>query len=100
MKSYYVYILECSDQKLYVGVTNNLERRVAEHQSGENKSAFTFSRRPVKLVYHIEFYSIDDAILFEKQLKGWTRKKKLALINGEFEKLPALSKKNFKKKEG
>ena len=100
MKSYYVYILECSDQKLYVGVTNNLERRVAEHQSGENKSAFTFLRRPVKLVYHIEFYSIEDAILFEKQLKGWTRKKKLALINGEFEKLPALSKKSFKKKEG
>ena len=51
----YVYILECSDRSFYTGVTNDIDRRVEEHQSGENKEAYSYSRRPVKLVYS-EFF--------------------------------------------
>ncbi len=95
MISYYTYILECSDGKYYVGVTNDLDRRLAEHQEGLNPKSYTYSRRPLKLVYHLELNAIEEAISFEKQLKGWTRKKKEALIKGEFEMLPGLSKKKF-----
>lgn len=51
MKKYYVYILQCSDFFLYTGITNNIERRVEEHQKGINKNCFTFKRRPVKLLF-------------------------------------------------
>ena len=73
MKMMYVYILECSDHSLYTGVTNDIDRRVEEHQYGENKEAYTYSRRPVKLVYSEFFIDPTDAINFEKQIKGWTR---------------------------
>lgn len=66
-----------------------------EHNHSHNKSSYTFSRRPVRLVYFEEFNDIDMAIEKEKQLKGWSRKKKEALIQGDFESLPELSKKNF-----
>lgn len=91
MKMMYVYILECSDHSFYTGVTNDIGRRVEEHQSGENKEAYTYSRRPVKLVYSEFFIDPTDAINFEKQIKGWTRKKKIALINGDFKELVRLS---------
>ncbi len=90
----YVYILECSDRSFYTGVTNDIDRRVDEHQSGENKEAYTYSRRPVKLVYSEFFIDPTDAINFEKQIKGWTRKKKIALIKGDFKALVRLSNHN------
>ena len=90
----YVYILECSDHSFYTGVTNDIDRRFEEHQSGENKEAYTYSRRPVKLVYSEFFIDPTDAINFEKQIKGWTRKKKIALINGDFKALVRLSNHN------
>ena len=94
MKMMYVYILECSDRSFYTGVTNDIDRRVEEHQSGENKEAYSYSRRPVKLVYSEFFIDPTDAINFEKQIKGWTRKKKIALINGDFKTLVKLSNHN------
>jgi putative endonuclease len=94
MKMMYVYILECSDRSFYTGVTNDIDRRVDEHQSGENKEAYTYSRRPVKLVYSEFFIDPTDAINFEKQIKGWTRKKKIALIKGDFKALVRLSNHN------
>ena len=94
MKMMYVYILECSDHSFYTGVTNDIDRRVEEHQYGENKEAYTYSRRPVKLVYSEFFIDPTDAINFEKQIKGWTRKKKIALINGDFKTLVKLSNHN------
>jgi putative endonuclease len=94
MKMMYVYILECSDHSFYTGVTNDIDRRFEEHQSGENKEAYTYSRRPVKLVYSEFFIDPTDAINFEKQIKGWTRKKKIALINGDFKALVRLSNHN------
>ena len=84
---YFVYILECSDETLYVGVTNNLDRRFVEHCEGIDEDSYTSSRRPLKLVYHEVFKYIDKAIAREKQLKRWSRKKKQALIDGALDKL-------------
>ncbi len=100
MKIMYVYILECSDLSFYTGVTNNLDRRFEEHQHGDNKTSYTYLRRPVKLVYYEIFWGPIDAINFEKQIKGWSRKKKIALINGDYNEIVKLSnKKNNSKKE-
>ncbi len=95
MKDYFVYILKCSDVSYYTGVTNNLERRLEEHNSGIIKG-YTSSRLPVKLVFSERFSDINDAIRLEKQLKGWSRKKKEALIEGDFYSLVELSKKKSK----
>ncbi len=86
----YIYILECANGKYYTGSTNNLERRLAEHQNGEGAN-FTKKHLPVKLVYFEEFQRIDEAFYREKQVQGWSRKKKEALINGTPEKLHDLS---------
>jgi putative endonuclease len=88
----FVYIVECSDGSFYTGVTNDLDRRIAEHNEGLIHKAYTFSRRPVKLVYHEDHSDPYYAISREKQIKGWSRKKKMAMINGEWGKLPGLSK--------
>jgi putative endonuclease len=92
MKQYHVYILLCSDGSYYTGVTNDIDRRFIEHESGVNKDCYTFSRRPLKLVFGEPFPDINQAIAFEKQIKGWRREKKAALINGNWEQLPKLSK--------
>ncbi|MFD1628620.1 GIY-YIG nuclease family protein [Pseudopedobacter beijingensis] len=92
MKQFYVYILECADGTYYVGITNNLEGRLFEHQKGISNEAYTFKRRPIKLVFSEAFTDPQQAINFEKQVKGWRREKKEALIRGEWDKLPELSK--------
>jgi putative endonuclease len=96
MKFMYVYILECSDGTYYTGVTNNIERRLNEHQSGCIRDSYTYNRRPVKLVYHEIFNDPSYAITYEKKLKKWSQTKKKALIDGDFDKLIVLSKKKFK----
>ena len=85
-----MYILECADGSYYTGSTNDLDARVIEHQDGEGAN-YTKKRLPVKLVYFEEYDRIDDAFYREKQVQRWRRQKKEALINGEFQKLPALS---------
>ena len=87
----YMYILECADGSYYTGSTNNLELRLAQHQLGEGAN-HTKKHLPVKLVYFEEFQRIDEAFYREKQVQGWGRKKKEALINAELEKLPEYSK--------
>ena len=89
-----MYILECSDRSLYVGSTRNLEYRLAQHQAGEG-SLYTRTRLPVKLLYFEEFDRVDAAYFREKQVQGWSRSKRLALVHGQLEKLPPLSKKRF-----
>ncbi len=91
MKKYFVYILSCSDGSYYTGVTNDVLLRVDQHNQGLDSRAFTFSRRPVKLVWHAEFLNPVEAISREKQIKGWNRKKKEALIEGNYDLLPELS---------
>lgn len=76
-----MYILLCSNGCYYTGSTNNLERRLAEHQNGEGAN-FTRKHLPVELVYYEEHQRIDEAFYREKQVQGWSRKKKEALING------------------
>ena len=92
-KRLYVYIVECKDESYYTGVTNNVQKRLAEHNSGLDNKSYTYSRRPVKLVFSQEFSDSNEAIRFEKQVKGWSRVKKKALINYDFEQLVKLSKK-------
>ena len=91
MKTYYVYILECADGKLYTGMTNDISRRMVEHQAGRSKSAFTYTRRPVKLIFLQEFNEVDQAIFFEKRIKKWSAHKKRALANGDYDLLQILS---------
>ncbi len=88
---YYVYILECNDGSFYVGVTNHPDRRFAEHCEGINSTCYTFRRRPLVMVYCELFADINQAIEWEKQIKGWTRRKKVALINSRWEDLPGLA---------
>lgn len=88
---YFTYIVKCKDNSYYVGVTNNIERRIWNHNNGA-VSGYTHSRRPVKLIYFQEFKDINYAISFEKQLKGWSRVKKEALISGDIESLRIYSK--------
>ncbi|MGQ1908199.1 GIY-YIG nuclease family protein [Marinifilum sp. RC60d5] len=87
----YLYILECSDGSFYTGSTNDLNRRIEEHQTGKG-SYHTRKSLPVKLVYFEEYDRVDHAFYREKQIQGWSRKKKLALIEGRFSDLPGLSK--------
>lgn len=89
--SAFVYILRCSDGGYYVGTTRGtLEKRVAEHNAG-TFGGYTSGRRPVQLVYSQHFPNITDAISAERQLKGWRREKKEALIRGDLAVLPALA---------
>ncbi len=92
MKIIYVYIVECSDASFYIGVTNNLEKRLHQHNAGISLSTYTFSRRPVVLKWFESFTNPEEAFKVEKQLKGWSRKKKLALINEDWKKLIEYSK--------
>ena len=91
MKEYIVYIVRCRDKAYYTGITNDIERRVAEHNEGADEKCFTYKRRPVTLVYQYAFREVNDAISAEKQLKGWSRRKKEALIQGRVDLLPGLS---------
>lgn len=95
MKQSYVYILKCSDDSYYTGVTSNLSQRIFQHEIGFYPECYTANRRPIELVYYCEFTDINIAIETEKKIKKWSRLKKEALINKEFEKLPNLAKKKF-----
>ncbi|WP_179353017.1 GIY-YIG nuclease family protein [Winogradskyella vidalii] len=95
MKQSYVYILKCSDDSYYTGITSNLTQRLNEHQTGKHKDSYMYNRRPLELVFYAEFTDINLAIQTEKQIKKWSRAKKEALINEEFDKLPNLAKKKF-----
>lgn len=85
-----MYILECVDKTYYVGSTNNLELRLIQHQNGEGAN-HTKKRLPVKLIYYEEFQRIDFAFYRERQVQGWCRKKKEALMRGMPEELNKLS---------
>ncbi|HYE50488.1 MAG TPA: GIY-YIG nuclease family protein [Azospirillaceae bacterium] len=87
----WLYILRCRDGRYYVGTTrDSVERRLAEHNSARYKG-FTAKRRPVELVYAQPFQRITDAIAAERQVKGWRREKKEALIARRFDLLPELA---------
>lgn len=92
MKSYFVYILQCSDDSFYTGMTSNLENRIMEHNEGIDTDSYTFKRRPVELKWFEEFQFVQQAIETEKQIKGWSRRKKRALIDRDWDRLIRYSK--------
>ncbi len=91
MSKGYMYILECANGTYYTGSTKDLERRLWEHQNSIGAN-YTKKRLPVKLVYYEEYNRLDEAFYREKQVQGWSRKKKHALIEKRQEDLPFLSK--------
>jgi len=91
-----MYILQCSDGTYYTGSTKELERRLQQHDIGEGAN-YTKKRLPVKLLYVEKFERIDEAFKREKQVQGWSRQKKEALINGNTNELPELAKKKWSK---
>ncbi len=90
----WMYILECSDGSYYVGSTVDLEHRVAQHNAGEG-AQYTRRRRPVRLVFAQEFADVQQAYECEKQVQGWSRAKREALIRGDWAALPGLARKHF-----
>ena len=86
----WMYILQCADGSYYVGSTWNLEKRLWEHNQGLG-AKYTARRLPVELVYAQEFDSIAEAYYREKQVQGWSRAKREALIQGDYDALPELS---------
>ena len=90
--AYYVYILQCSDRSYYTGMTSKLEQRLDEHHTGYYPRCYTYSRRPLTLIYTECYQFVHDAISREKQIKGWSRQKKEALIRGDYDSLSTLAK--------
>jgi len=81
---YYVYILKCADGTYYTGITNDVARRLSEHQIGANPKSYTFTRRPVKIVWEEEVATYGEALKHERQIKKWSQAKKEALVRGDF----------------
>jgi putative endonuclease len=87
----YVYMLRCADGSYYVGSTFNLERRLWQHNSDDEGALYTRRRRPVVLVWSGWYDSVAEAYGMEKQIQGWRREKREALINGRYDLLPELA---------
>lgn len=98
MKSGFMYILLCADSTYYTGSTNNLRLRLEQHQAGKGAN-YTRKRLPIELVYYEEYDNVADAFFREKQVQGWSRKKKEALIEGRNKDLVQLAKKVFRKEK-
>jgi predicted GIY-YIG superfamily endonuclease len=97
---YVVYILECADGSYYTGSAADLSRRLWEHETGAAPSSYTYSRRPVKLVWTSEEVTrYSDALRFERQIKGWSRAKKQALIRGDYQAVHEVVKSERKQRE-
>ena len=94
MEFFYLYVLRCRDQKYYVGHTDNIDRRFAEHQAGVFKG-FTSNRLPVELVFLQNFQTRDEAFVAEHKIKNWSRAKKEALIKSNWNEVKYYAKKKF-----
>src|SRR5436189_1233435 len=90
--NYYVYIVECHDGSYYTGITNDLERRLWEHNTGYNKTCYTYEKRPVELKYYERFNNINEAIAWEIQRTKWSRKETEALRIENWDKIKELAK--------
>ena len=97
MKDYFVYMLFCFDGTYYVGMTNDIERRLGEHQSGIDEGCYTSSRRPVVLAYVQCFDDVWAAIANEKKLKGWSHAKKSALARGDWKMIQQIAKPKYRR---
>ncbi len=92
MNGAFVYILRCIDGSYYTGITRrDLEERISEHQNGVDPKSYTFSRRPVVLIWNAHFDRIDEAVETERRVKGWSRAEKEAMMRGDYNALPDLA---------
>ena len=97
---YLVYILECADGSYYTGSTDDINKRLWQHQEGVEPSSYTYFRRPVTLVWTSEeMQHYYDALRWERQIKGWSRAKKQALIRGDFDGIHEIVKAERKQRE-
>jgi putative endonuclease len=92
----WTYILKCSDDTFYVGSTVDLEARLFQHHEGLG-ATYTARRRPVELAWAGEFARIDEAFAFEKQVQGWRREKRIALIEERWDDLPDLARGHWRR---
>ena len=92
--AFWVYILKCDDGSYYTGHTENLEMRIAAHQAGEIPRCYTHQRRPVYLVFSQPFVTREEALSAERQIKGWSRAKKEAMISGNWAEVSRLARSN------
>jgi predicted GIY-YIG superfamily endonuclease len=88
---FWIYMLKCVDGSYYIGHSDNLSTRIAQHHAGTIPTCYTFSRRPVDVVYSREFPTREEAIAMERKLKGWSRAKKAALIRNDWVEISRLS---------
>ncbi len=93
-RPFFVYILQCSDRSYYVGHTDELERRLNEHETGAG-SSYTVTRKPVWLAWFEEFPTREEAKVVEAQIKKWSRRKKEALIEGNIDELKKAARKDW-----
>ncbi|MBS0507533.1 MAG: GIY-YIG nuclease family protein [Proteobacteria bacterium] len=91
MKPFLVYIVRCADGSYYTGHTDDLDRRIAEHQSGAISSCYTFKRRPIELVFSQPCATREEALSSEQQIKGWSRRKKEAMMRGDWSEVSRLA---------
>ena len=89
--AFWVYILRCADNSYYTGHTDNLDRRIHEHQSGAIAGCYTHKRRPLQLVFSQDFPTREEALASEQQIKGWSRKKKESMMNGDWAEVSRLA---------
>lgn len=88
--AYFAYLLHCNDGSYYAGHTDNLDLRVAQHECGET-GGYTAARRPVRLVWSQDFGTREEALCAERQVKGWSRAKKEALIASDWDEISRLA---------
>ena len=95
--SFWVYLLRCADGSYYTGHTDSLEYRIGQHQSGAFPTCYTFNRRPVEVVFVQGHASREEALSSERQVKGWRRRKKEAMIRGDWAEVLRLARSSFDK---
>jgi len=98
--SFWVYILKCHDGSYYTGHTDNLEMRVAQHKNRTFPTCYTATRLPVELVFSQELPTREEALAAEQQIKGWSRKKKEAMMRGDWDEVSRLSQNALRQAQG
>ena len=92
LMSFWVYVLRCADGSYYTGHTDDLDCRMAQHEQGAIASCYTCKRRPVVLAFSQTFETREEALSSERQIKGWSRRKKEAMMRGDWLEVSRLSK--------
>jgi putative endonuclease len=89
--NFFLYILKCNDDSYYIGHTDNIDKRLSEHHLGLISNCYTKNKRPLELLFVQQFSTRDDAFHAERQIKGWSRKKKEALMESDWQEIKKLN---------